>query len=315
LATVSTDSTAELIADAGDAAIGDDFFRSRAFYDGEGVTHSLRVSGPDWTSLVPLIVREVAGSELADATSPYGYPGGEVEGRPQVGAEDVDWTPTGLVSVFARERLGAEPWLAGARERSTVLVHDPRRPRRLRARLAEQIRSNERRGWRVERIGAPEIGPDQRAAFERMYEQTMRRADAAERYLFSSSYFDSVLSYEQGWLLLALSAEGDVGAGAIAVSSDSILHYFLGGTAEEQLADSPFKNVVDAMVLLADELELPLNLGGGVRPGDGLEAFKRGFANAELPFRTHEIVCNQREYERLSEGRAQGAFFPSYRAD
>ena len=42
-------------------------------------------------------------------------------------------------------------------------------------------------------------------------------------------------------------------------------------------------------------------LGGGVTAGDGLETFKRGFANAELPFRTHELVCDQGEYERLAE--------------
>jgi hypothetical protein len=307
--------TAELIADHGESASSDDFFRSRPFYEAEDVTHTLRVSGSGGTSLAPLVVREVPGSQLGDATSPYGYPGGVVEGGPPVSPGDVDWSPTGLVSVFARERLGAEPWLAAARERSTVLVHDPGRARRLRPRLAEQIRSNERRGWRVERIRAPEITADQRAAFERVYEQTMRRAEAAERYFFTGGYFQSVLSFEPGWLLLALSAEDEVGAAAIAAPSDSILHYFLGGTAEEQLADSPFKNVVDAMVLLAEELGLPLNLGGGVRPGDGLEAFKRGFANTELPFHTHEIVCDEAEYERLSEGRPRGGFFPSYRAD
>jgi hypothetical protein len=167
----------------------------------------------------------------------------------------------------------------------------------------------------VERICAPEVTADHRAAFERAYEQTMRRTEAAERYFFGSGYFDAVFSYADGWMLLALSSDGEVGAAAIAARSDSILHYFLGGTAEEHLADSPFKNVVDAMVLLADELGMSLNLGGGVRPGDGLEAFKRGFANSELPFRTHEIVCDEAEYERLSEGRPQGTFFPAYRAD
>jgi hypothetical protein len=94
-----------------------------------------------------------------------------------------------------------------------------------------------------------------------------------------------------------------------------MLHYFLGGTSEEHLAESPFKNVVEAMMGLADELPLPLNLGGGVRPGDGLEAFKRGFANAELPFHTHEVICEEQEYARLSGERPQGAFFPAYRAD
>ena len=56
------------------------------------------------------------------------------------------------------------------------------------------------------------------------------------------------------------------------------------------------------MLDLADELGLPLNLGGGVSAGDGLEAFKRGFANAELPFHTHELVCDPGEYERLAAG-------------
>ena len=58
------------------------------------------------------------------------------------------------------------------------------------------------------------------------------------------------------------------------------------------------------MVGLADRLELPLNLGGGVQLGDGLEGFKRGFANAELSFPTHEIVCDRGAYDRLCEGRA-----------
>ena len=68
------------------------------------------------------------------------------------------------------------------------------------------------------------------------------------------------------------------------------------------------------MLDLADELEVPLNLGGGVAPGDGLEDFKRGFANAELPFHTHEVVCDPAAYARLSEGREAGGFFPVYRA-
>ena len=50
------------------------------------------------------------------------------------------------------------------------------------------------------------------------------------------------------------------------------------------------------------------------RAGDGLEGFKRGFANGELPFRTHEVVCDRAGYERLAAGRDAGRFFPAYRA-
>jgi hypothetical protein len=312
---VSPEAKAELVADRGASAESDDFFRSRAFYDAEGVTHTLEIAASGCEIHAPLLVRDVPGSELRDAISPYGYPGGVVVGGPTPAAADVDWASAGLVSAFARERLAGEPWLAGARERSAVLLHDPASPRRLRPRLAEQIRSNERKGWTVESVRGPAVGEDHRVAFERAYEQTMRRADAAERYFFATAYFTAALAYEHTWLLLARSPAEEVGAGAIAVLSDGMLHYFLGGTADEHLGDSPFKNLVDAMAGLSDELGVPLNLGGGVRPGDGLEAFKRGFANAELPFRTHEIVCDAAEYRRLSEGRTPGGFFPAYRAD
>jgi len=305
---------AELIGDRGAAAEAEDFFRSRAFYDAEGVTHTLRVEGGGTVARAPVIVREVEGSELRDAISPYGYPGGELEGDGPLDPAAVDWEPTGLVSVFARERLGAGPWIGAARERSTVLVHDPARPRRLRTRLGEQIRSNQREGWRVDTTVAPEAPATDREAFEAAYEQTMRRADAAERYFFARDYFAAILSHPRAWLLVARGPDDDFGAGAIVALSDGILHYYLGGTADAALGASPFKNVVDAMVALADELAVPLNLGGGVRPGDGLEAFKRGFANSEFPFFTHEIVCAPEEYERLSAGRPQSGFFPRYRA-
>ena len=142
----------------------------------------------------------------------------------------------------------------------------------------------------------------------------MERTEAAPRYFYDEAYFDGILGFERSWLLLASAPEGDGGAGAIAAVSDGVLHYYLGGTAESALESSPFKNVVVAMMELADELGMPLNLGGGLSPGDGLERFKRGFANAEAPFVTHEIVCDPPAYERLQPGRDAGGFFPVYRA-
>ncbi len=141
----------------------------------------------------------------------------------------------------------------------------------------------------------------------------MRRAGAAERYFFDRQYLDAALSFGRSWLVVAR-RDGEFGAGAIVACSDSLLHYFLGGTAEWARDDSPFKNVVAAMLDLADELERPLNLGGGVVPGDGLERFKRGFANSDLAFHTHEVVCDPGEYERLGPGSGAAGFFPAYRA-
>ena len=60
------------------------------------------------------------------------------------------------------------------------------------------------------------------------------------------------------------------------------------------------KNLFAAMITLADELGMPLNLGGGVTPGDSLESFKRGFATGTAPFRTHEMICDPGAYELAS---------------
>ena len=307
--------TAELLADQGEAAVTDDFFRSRPFYDAEGVTHTLRIDAGGRAIAIPLLAREIPGAGLSDATSPYGYPGAAPRGErgtPPDPAE-IDWSTTGLVSVFARERLVGEPCLAGATERSTVQVHDPSRPRSLRSRFGDQIRRNRKLGYRVEILPGPETSVEERTSFHAVYTATVQRAEAADRYLFDPDYFATILRFERSWLALCRSPEGATAAGAVAALSDGILHYYLGGTAEVHLTDSPFKNVVEAMIELAGELGVILNLGGGVRPGDGLEDFKRGFANGELPFRTHEIVCDPDAYRRLSESREDSGFFPLYR--
>jgi len=74
------------------------------------------------------------------------------------------------------------------------------------------------------------------------------------------------------------------------------------------------KNVVTRLVEHSAELGLPLNLGGGISPGDALEGFKRGFANRQQTWLTSEIVCDEETYARLSAGRDAGGFFPAYRA-
>jgi hypothetical protein len=301
---------AELVADEGAAAASlSDFFRSPEFMAAEGVTHSLHIGD---AITLPLLVRPIPGSELLDAISPYGYPGANAGAS--VDPADVDWSGAGLVSGFVRDRIGPDPFLAGATERSRVQVHDPAAERRVRPRLAEQIRAAERAGLVVEAIPGPDSAPEQRASFLRAYDETMRRAEAAERYFYPAAYFEAILAFERSWLVLA-SQESEIVAGAIAALSDGVLHYYLGGTADAHLDASPFKNVVVRMMDLADELEAPLNLGGGVEAGDGLESFKRGFANAELPFFTHELVLDEPEYERLSAGVDAGGFFPAYRAE
>jgi len=309
---------AVLIEDAGAAAAAPgQFFRSPDFLAAEGVTHTLEIETEPDPVRIPLVVRPIPRTDRRDAASPYGYPGASRAPSDPPDPRRVDWGETGLVSLFLRDRIGAEPCLAGGTVRSELILADPRRESGIRKRLGEQIRANERRGWQVGIEPGVGADPADREAFEVAYGETMRRTGAAERYLFSSAYFERALSEPSAWLLLAGRAGEPPGAGAIAVTSDGYLHYFLGGTADAALADSPMKNLFAAMISLAGELGLVLNLGGGVTPGDSLESFKRGFANDSAPFRTHEVICDPDAYGELTAGAAEApgaGFFPAYRA-
>jgi Acetyltransferase (GNAT) domain len=317
--------SAELIEDRGEAAVSDEFFRSRPFLDAEGVTHTLRITWGEAELLAPLIVREIAGGLERDAVSPYGYPGvaRAVSGLDNAGVgstpaaaldpADTDFSTTGLVTAFIRHTLAGSP-LSGASERNVVQIADPALPPKSRPSDRSQINKNLRRGYELQLVPGPETTAPQRAGFLAAYEQTMRRTGASERYFFGSAYFDRILESSLTWLALAYAPGGELAAASIAARSDGYLHYYLSGSADSHLRDSPMKNVVASLAELAAGLALPLNLGGGITRGDRLEEFKRGFANRELPWCSSEIVCDAEAYARLAAGREAGNFFPAYRA-
>jgi Acetyltransferase (GNAT) domain len=319
--------TAELIEDRGEAAAGEDFFRSRPFLDAEGVTHTLRVALGEVELVAPLIVNEIGEGSSRDAISPYGYPGiatsaaapeiDHTEVRPKTEAAidpaAIDFAATGLVTIFLRHALGKPP-LGAVSERNVVQIADPALPAKSRGSDRNQINKNLRRGYEIRVVPGPDTTASERAGFLAAYEQTMRRTGAAERYHFTAAYFDRILGSAQAWLALAHAPTGEIVAASVAARSDGYLHYYLSGSADSHLRDSPMKNVVASLVELTAELELPLNLGGGIARGDRLEEFKRGFANREQPWHTSEIVCDEAAYARLAAGGAAGGFFPAYRA-
>ncbi|HUB99375.1 MAG TPA: GNAT family N-acetyltransferase [Solirubrobacterales bacterium] len=325
---------AELLEDRGEAAVSEDFFRCRPFLDAEGATHTLRISGESVEEiagegadlLAPLIVREIGDGPERDAISPYGYPGlvpspergrgsSRIAGQSSTTLDPaaVDWSATGLVSVFLRHTL-APPPLAGATERIVVQIADPALAPKSRPSDRRQARRNLEAGYVLDLVPGTETTPEQRAGFLDLYGQTMRRTHAADHYFFGGAYFDRVLEAERTWLALAHAPGGELAAASLATVSDGFLHYYLSGSADSHLSDSPMKNVVLRLIDHAADLALPLNLGGGLRPGDPLEEFKRGFANRQDPWHTSEIVCDPEKYQLLSEGKSAGPFFPAYRA-
>jgi hypothetical protein len=306
--------TATLLEDSGAAAAGKEFFRSPQFLAAEGVSHTLRIESRDGELLAPLVVRDIEESDARDASSPYGYPGLAGPAGLRLDPSQVDWSATGLVSIFLRHRLDREPAFGGATDRNIVQIADPALPRKSRPTDRRQIRRNAERGYEVRRVDAPRASTDDRSAFLTAYAETMERADAGERYRFTEEYFAELLEYEDSSLFFVDAPDGEVAAGSIVARSDAMLHYYLSGTPDRFLSDAPMKSLVEAIVDYGEQRELPVNLGGGLSPGDSLEEFKRGFANRTEPFRTSEIVCDEAAYERLSGRRDPGDFFPAYRA-
>ncbi len=312
---------AELIEDGGAGAADDgEFFRCPAFFAAEGVTHSLLIAdeGGEPALHAPLVVRDIPGGGI-DAVSPYGYPGFGVTGDPAlpVDHDAIDFTSTGLVSAFIRHTLPAEPPLSGARPRNICLLADPALEPKSRMSDRQQIRKNVKRGYSIETTPGPDTTNTLRADFLAAYTQTMDRTEAADRYYFDAHYFDSVLSSTRTWLVVAREPEGAVAAASIAAASDGLLHYYLSGTADEYLRDSPMKSLLAGMIEFGVEMEMPLNLGGGIAPGDRLEEFKRGFANREEQWFTSGLICDHDAYDELTRRAKvdpETDFFPAYRA-
>jgi hypothetical protein len=324
---------AELLDDDGEAAVADHFFRSRPFLDAEGVTHTLRIETVDGAELLaPLVVRPIGEGPERDGISPYGYsglvetPATRERGRgssryprqtstaapAELDPGTIDLSSTGLVSVFLRHTLGPSP-LTGATERNVVQIADPALPPKSRPSDRRQVRRNLEAGYELDLVPGAETTAAQRAGFLDLYEQTMRRTDAAGHYFFGAAYFDRVLEAPATWLALATAPDASLAAASLAVKSDGYLHYYLSGSADSHLRDSPMKNIITSLTDLSTALALPLNLGGGITPNDPLEAFKRGFANRQNPWFTSDLICDPKKYKLLSKSKSPGPFFPLYR--
>ncbi len=306
---------AVLVPDEGKSALSEDYFRSEHHLRAEGVTHTLVIDGGEGRALrLPLIVRPIEGTSHRDAVSPYGFPGGRMEGLSEVPRDAVDWRGTELVSIFVRDRIGGPCCFAGGTVRNEVSLIDSTRPIKFRRDHGADIRRNARLGYVTTSRPARESSLEERERLKDVYRQTMARNGASTRYFFSDAWFEAAFSSPAAWLVTTRAPDGQIASAALAVHSDGYLHNYIGGTADAYLAQSPAKNDIPTLIDLSAKLGAPVHLGGGIQPGDSIAKFKQGFANAASRFYTHEIICDPASYESLSAGRAGTGYFPAYRA-
>ena len=302
-----------------------------------GQARALYVEDGARSMLLPLIVRDIPGSEHRDATSPYGYPGpiGRGTDDPSFLSEALTagvsaLRAAGIVSLFVRlhPMLNVSP-PEGVGE---VVLHghtvgiDLTLPE---AALWAQMRHNHQRDIKkADRAGlVARIDADfeQFGAFKRVYRATMDRRSADEYYYFGDDYFDGLRRALGERLHLCVVEKDDaVAAAGLFVETDGIVQYHLGGTDAAFARAEPSKMMIHFATGWAKERgNRHFHLGGGVGGADdSLLYFKLGFSPRRHPFHTLRAVIDEPEYHRLVKARDPsldpdmlGGFFPAYRVE
>lgn len=164
--------------------------------------------------------------------------------------------------------------------------------------------------------------------FIEIYNQTMRRVDAADYYFFSNDYFYRLRDLLEDHLQLFLAFKGEtVISASLFTVCNSIIQYHLSGTRSEYLDLSPNRIILDAARIWGTEVGAKvLHLGGGVGgKEDGLFHFKSGFSNLTYQFKIWRAVVNKEAYRDLNTKKqfwndqhhlevVDQDYFPEYRA-
>jgi len=319
-----------------DAPTPDVYFRPgycRAYEAaGEGQAVAVRTG----TALFPLLLRDLPfGEDGFDAITPFGHGGllPLTEGADLLA--DVrqlrDWcAANGIVSCLLRLHplLGAFEHLSKT-DGVEVREHGPTTAVDL-SRIEDGRLAGMSKGRKADlSVARRELeiswgsGEEALERFRTVYDETMRRVNAGEHYLFPPAYYRALAEGLGGHLGVALALRGEEVHGASLFLADgpgSFAHYHLSGTTDAGRELKASTLLVHAGALWAAERGAKLlHLGGGMGGADSLYAFKRSFGGSEFRYELATLIADPARYEALVDRRAgpepaRPDFFPAYRA-
>ena len=302
---------------------------------------------PDGDVALPFLLRTVPGTDEVDVTSPYGYGGPFVRpavhhGQPidEAGLTDAFWrawsswcSESGVVTEVLRFSLDAgtvaERYPGERVERAVNYV---RRLDLTPDALWQDVDRKVRKGVaRARRDGLTvEIDPQGHRLdeFLALYTGTMDRRGAADGYYFDRTFFERLLEGVPGaTTFVHVLHDGDVVSTELLLHSPTTAWSFLGGTEASAFPHRPNDLLkVEAALHLRERGVTSFVLGGGARPGDGVERYKRALApTGAVPFTTgqrvhdplaHAALCRASGVPEadLREGEHHRGHFPAYRA-
>jgi serine/alanine adding enzyme len=263
--------------------------------------------------LYPFLVRPLAGGRC-DLTSAYGFGGPSGPGEWRAAFRE-ECARRGVVSEFVRYHpVRRNQRFAGddvelTRVQEMVVLDLAVDDEELVRRMVPQARNKLRKAIRAGLRAVPSRDLDR---FHAVYSDAMREIGADPSYLFGPEYFRALDGLGDGLLML------DTGpACALFLCGAGAMHYFLAAsTAEGRRSAAANLVIYEAMRIARDAGLSVLNLGGGLREGDALAAFKRSFGPGREPYVIGSAVHDQAAYAALSAAAGAAAderFFPAYR--
>ena len=148
-----------------------------------------------------------------------------------------------------------------------------------------------------------------------LYRETLKRVGASDVYNFSNETLGLLIGSENVFLV-GVKDETGIQAVSLFLNGQGVSDYFLNASSE--IGRSYSRSLIWSAVLhLKDNGVVKLNLGGGVKPGDSLDDFKRRFGGVKAVGQSVKVVFNREAYDRLclkycSRNNVEGGYFPPY---
>lgn len=137
--------------------------------------------------------------------------------------------------------------------------------------------------------------------FFELYNQTMQKVGAEEFYYFNTEYFENIKK-DSDYILMEVSRNDEVLAGAIFIKYKNYFHYHLSGSKIESLKLSPNNLLLWEAIQFAKLNGCKkMHFGGGLTDSkeDTLFQFKRKFSSEYADFYIGTRVHNQQIYQNL----------------
>ncbi len=310
-----------------------DVYYLREYLDGArllepGTPTFLHLEGDGGDVVFPLIVRETP-EGVRDAITPYGY-GGPVATGPEPPVErfwehyqgwceahEIVTTVIRFHSLFANQGYaGSDVHLERYADTTAWRLDLPD----LFAGMDGSHRTSCRKALKEGVSVRIATAPGDLTAFVSLYEETMRRLEAGDFYLFPQAYWDSLTGPLREHVVLADAlADGEVVASALCLATQPWLHYHLSAASERGRTIGAANLVLyeTAQWARAQGYER-FHLGGGAGgKDDSLAAFKRRFdPGGRLEWWLGKAVHDGEAYRELTGRSADdvSGFFPAYRA-